>query len=151
MELMREHTFKESDLNEDRLISREEFLKETKREEFEKDPGWDTIDSNEGADITDEEFKAYQEKRQKEIEERLKDEKHPPGSVNDGSDVPAVVQPGIEQNQAELEIDENDKEVSNNGDGKGGAESVNQDQLPPVPQPNPPQPEEPEVNLAHGL
>ena len=39
MERMREHVFGESDLNKDRLISFEEFLAETKRDEFEKDPG----------------------------------------------------------------------------------------------------------------
>ena len=39
MERMREHVFGESDLNKDRLISFEEFLAETKRDEFEKDLG----------------------------------------------------------------------------------------------------------------
>jgi hypothetical protein len=39
MERMREHVFKESDTDKDRLISFQEFLAETKREEFEKDPG----------------------------------------------------------------------------------------------------------------
>ncbi len=39
MERMREHVFKESDTDKDRLISYQEFLAETKREEFEKDPG----------------------------------------------------------------------------------------------------------------
>merc|ERR1719461_620969 len=44
MERMREHVFKESDTNKDRMISYEEFLAETKRDEYEKDEGWDTID-----------------------------------------------------------------------------------------------------------
>jgi len=39
MERMREHVFKESDVNKDRLISFEEFLTETKREEFKDDQG----------------------------------------------------------------------------------------------------------------
>ncbi len=39
MERMREHVFKESDANKDRLISFEEFLAETKREEFKDDQG----------------------------------------------------------------------------------------------------------------
>ena len=43
MERMREHVFKESDQNKDKLISYEEFLTETKREEFDNDPGWDTL------------------------------------------------------------------------------------------------------------
>ena len=43
MERMREHVFKESDSNKDHLISFEEFMAETKRDEFENDPGWDTM------------------------------------------------------------------------------------------------------------
>ena len=39
MERMREHVFKESDVNKDRLISYEEFLTETKKDEFDHDPG----------------------------------------------------------------------------------------------------------------
>ncbi len=39
MERMREHVFKESDVDKDRLISYEEFLAETKRDEFDNDPG----------------------------------------------------------------------------------------------------------------
>ena len=39
MERMREHVFRESDTDKNRLISFDEFLAETKREEFEKDPG----------------------------------------------------------------------------------------------------------------
>lgn len=42
MERMREHVFKEADRNKDGLISYEEFLEQTKREEFNRDPGWDT-------------------------------------------------------------------------------------------------------------
>merc|ERR1719245_2426620 len=47
MERMREHVFKESDKNKDRMISYDEFLAETQRDEFEKDPGWDTMDDEE--------------------------------------------------------------------------------------------------------
>lgn len=36
MERMREHVFKESDTNRDKLISYDEFLAETKREEYNK-------------------------------------------------------------------------------------------------------------------
>ena len=41
---MREHVFKEADVNKDGLISFSEFLDQTKRDEFRKDPGWDTVD-----------------------------------------------------------------------------------------------------------
>ena len=37
MERMREHVFKESDTNKDHLISFEEFMAETKRDEFENE------------------------------------------------------------------------------------------------------------------
>ena len=47
MERMREHVFKESDTNKDHLISFDEFMTETKRDEFENDPGWDTMDQDE--------------------------------------------------------------------------------------------------------
>ena len=36
--------FLESDANKDRLISYDEFLTETKKDEFEEDPGWETMD-----------------------------------------------------------------------------------------------------------
>ena len=36
--------FLESDANLDRLISYDEFLTETKKDEFEEDPGWETMD-----------------------------------------------------------------------------------------------------------
>ena len=63
MERMREHVFKESDTNKDHLISYDEFMAETKREEFEKDPGWETMDMDEEDDFTDDEFRAYQAQR----------------------------------------------------------------------------------------
>ena len=63
MERMREHVFKESDTNKDHLISYDEFMAETKREEFEKDPGWETMDMDEEDDFSDDEFRAYQAQR----------------------------------------------------------------------------------------
>merc|ERR1711976_833057 len=51
MERMREHVFKESDTNKDRLISYDEFMAETKRDEFEQDPGWETMDQEEDNEI----------------------------------------------------------------------------------------------------
>lgn len=39
MERMREHVFKEADTNRDHLISFEEFMDQTKRREFQQDPG----------------------------------------------------------------------------------------------------------------
>ena len=66
MERMREHTFKESDADGNNLITFEEFLAETKRDEFDNDPGWDTIDEEDDP-FSDEEFRAYEMQRQREI------------------------------------------------------------------------------------
>jgi hypothetical protein len=41
---MTEHFFKETDTNNDNLISLQEFLFETKDDDFEKDEGWETVD-----------------------------------------------------------------------------------------------------------
>lgn len=43
MERMREHVYKEADVNRDRLISFDEFLEQTKKNEYQKDEGWDTV------------------------------------------------------------------------------------------------------------
>ncbi len=72
MERMREHVFKEADLNKDKLISYEEFLTETKRDEFDNDPGWHTLDEDEQEDFySDDEFRAYEAQRQREIQDML--------------------------------------------------------------------------------
>ena len=41
---MREHVFGELDVDKDRFISMDEFLKGTQREEFEKDEGWKVLE-----------------------------------------------------------------------------------------------------------
>ena len=60
MERMREHVFKESDSDKDRMISFDEFLAETQKEEFDqKDQVWDTLDEDETELYTDEEFERW--------------------------------------------------------------------------------------------
>ena len=44
MNRMREHVMNEVDRDGDKLISLEEFLDSTKKEEFDKDPGWEVGD-----------------------------------------------------------------------------------------------------------
>jgi len=78
MERMREHVFKESDGNKDHLISYEEFLAETKRDEFEKDEGWETLD-DENDLYTDEEFNNFEHERQAEIQRMMDAGQLPPG------------------------------------------------------------------------
>ena len=63
MEEMLEHIFKEIDIDKNNLISFEEFL--SWLDEFDNDPGWDTLDEEDP--FTDEEFRAYEMQRQREI------------------------------------------------------------------------------------
>lgn len=80
MERMREHVFKESDTNKDRLISFDEFIAETKREEFDNDPGWETMDMEGDHELfSDDEFRAYQAQRDREIQAMLNKGVVPPG------------------------------------------------------------------------
>lgn len=66
MERMREHVFKESDMNGDRLISYQEFLEQTKKKEFNRDEGWETIDSQ--PQFTQQEYEEFERRRQEEIQ-----------------------------------------------------------------------------------
>nr|CAG4640819.1 EOG090X051P [Eulimnadia texana] len=65
MERMREHVFNETDLNQDRLISYQEFLDQTRKNEFERDPGWQTLD--EQPVYSEQEFMEFERRRQEEI------------------------------------------------------------------------------------
>lgn len=66
MERMREHVFKEADTNHDNLISLEEFIAQTKREEFNRDPNWDTVDQQ--PQFTHEEYLEFERRRQEEVQ-----------------------------------------------------------------------------------
>lgn len=65
MERMREHVFQEVDANKDSLISYEEFLVQTRRTEFNKDPGWKGIDEQEI--YTPNEYKEFEKQRIEEV------------------------------------------------------------------------------------
>lgn len=66
MERMREHVFREADTNHDNLISLDEFIVQTKREEFNRDPKWDTVDNQ--PQFTHEEYLEFERKRQEEVQ-----------------------------------------------------------------------------------
>nr|CAG4652068.1 EOG090X0B17 [Triops cancriformis] len=66
MERMREHVFNESDVNRDGLISYQEFLDQTKKAEFERDPGWQGLD--EQPVYNREEYVEFERQRQEEIQ-----------------------------------------------------------------------------------
>lgn len=78
MERMREHVFKEADRNRDGVIDFEEFIDQTKRDEFAKDPGWDTVDTEKV--YTHEEYEAYERRRQEEIQRMMAE--HPVSFIN---------------------------------------------------------------------
>lgn len=66
MERMREHVFREADTNHDNLISLEEFIVQTKREEFNRDPNWETVDNQ--PQFTHQEYLEFERRRQEEIQ-----------------------------------------------------------------------------------
>lgn len=66
MERMREHVFREADTNHDNLISFEEFIAQTKREEFNRDPNWETVDNQ--PQFTHQEYLEFERRRQEEIQ-----------------------------------------------------------------------------------
>uniref|UniRef100_A0A0K8UJ75 Nucleobindin-1 n=1 Tax=Bactrocera latifrons TaxID=174628 RepID=A0A0K8UJ75_BACLA len=66
MERMREHVFEETDTNRDGLISFQEFLEQTKRDEWNKDPEWETVD--EKPQYTHEEYLEFERRRQQEVQ-----------------------------------------------------------------------------------
>uniref|UniRef100_A0A1Q3FJZ9 Protein with signal anchor n=2 Tax=Culex tarsalis TaxID=7177 RepID=A0A1Q3FJZ9_CULTA len=76
MERMREHVFQEADTNKDGLISYDEFLEQTKREEFQKDPEWDTVDHQ--PQFTHEEYLEYERRNQEQIQRLIAEGKLPP-------------------------------------------------------------------------
>merc|ERR1719278_2027057 len=70
-ERMREHVMKETDKNNDRMISFDEFMDQTKKEEFNKhDETWDGVDDIDD-DFSDEEFTQFEHERQAEIQAML--------------------------------------------------------------------------------
>ncbi|XP_063228080.1 nucleobindin-2 isoform X2 [Bacillus rossius redtenbacheri] len=66
MERMREHVFKEADTNKDNLISFQEFMAQTKKPEFEKDQGWQSLDQQQL--YTPEEYQRFEHQRQMEVQ-----------------------------------------------------------------------------------
>ncbi|XP_061392545.1 nucleobindin-2 [Musca vetustissima] len=69
MERMREHVFQETDTNRDGLISFQEFLEQTKRDEFNRDPEWQTID--EQPQYTHEEYLEFERRRKEEVDRMI--------------------------------------------------------------------------------
>ena len=93
-ERMREHVLKETDRNKDRMISLEEFLTQTKEDEFNNHEAWEGLDE-EDPEYTDEEFKQFEQQRQAEIQAMIAQGLVPPGYPYYG-DIPpgAIPHPG---------------------------------------------------------
>ncbi|XP_066977561.1 nucleobindin-2-like isoform X1 [Macrobrachium rosenbergii] len=92
MERMREHVFRESDVNRDNLISFEEFIEQTKKTEFEQDEGWKGLDEQEI--YSQQEYEAYQRQRDEEIRKLVESGAIPPPPGYYGS---PPVQPAVYQ------------------------------------------------------
>jgi len=69
MERMREHVFNETDINRDFLISFPEFLEQTRKQEFERDQGWNTLD--EQPIYSEQEYNEFEHRRQIEIQQLI--------------------------------------------------------------------------------
>ncbi|XP_032574489.1 nucleobindin-2 [Drosophila sechellia] len=76
MERMREHHFRETDMNHDGLISIDEFMAQTNKEEFQEDPEWETIDRQK--QYTHEEYLEYERRRQEEVQRLIAQGQLPP-------------------------------------------------------------------------
>ncbi|XP_042231036.1 nucleobindin-2-like isoform X2 [Homarus americanus] len=100
MERMREHVFKESDIDKDNLISFREFVDQTKRAEFEQDGGWQGLDEQEI--YSQHEYEEYERQRQEEIRRLVEagaqvpaqPGQHPQGQVQQGQPSAGQVQQG---------------------------------------------------------
>jgi len=69
MERMREHVFNETDVNGDYLISFPEFWAQTRKQDFEQDQGWNTID--EQPVYSQQEYAEFEHRRQMEIQQMI--------------------------------------------------------------------------------
>nr|CAG4638652.1 EOG090X0B17 [Cyclestheria hislopi] len=76
MERMREHVFNETDTNKDHLISYEEFLQQTMKDAFQRDPGWETIDQQ--PVYSQQEYLEFERRRQLEIQRLVEQGLLPP-------------------------------------------------------------------------
>merc|ERR1712088_257767 len=94
-ERMREHVMKETDKNKDRLISLEEFLTQTKEEDFNNHETWEGLDDEEQPEYSDQEFQQFEAQRNAEIQAMMAQGIVPPGYPYYG-DVPpgAIPHPG---------------------------------------------------------
>jgi len=91
-ERMREHVIKEMDKNKDRMISEDEFLKQSETKDFETDDGWDTFDEDNYDEYSEDEFKKFEHERQAEIQGMIDRGQVPPGYPYFG-EVPPGAQP----------------------------------------------------------
>ncbi|GLV32261.1 Nucleobindin 1 [Carabus blaptoides fortunei] len=92
MERMREHVFNEVDQNKDGLISYEEFLEQTKRQDFQEDKGWEALDQQKI--YTDEEYQKFEKMRMDEIERLIAQGMLPPHPGAPVYNDPRMQQPG---------------------------------------------------------
>lgn len=90
MERMREHVFTEVDKNKDGFISYQEFLDQTKKQDFQEDKGWEGLDQNK--QYTEEEYRLFEKRRLEEVERLISQGMFPPQGHQPGQ-VPPGYQP----------------------------------------------------------
>ncbi|XP_044731473.1 nucleobindin-2 isoform X2 [Chrysoperla carnea] len=76
MERMREHVFNEADVNRDGLISFQEFLDQTRKPDFNQDPGWEGLDQQKV--YTQEEYQEFERRRLEEVQRLIAQGIFPP-------------------------------------------------------------------------
>ncbi|KAB7496728.1 Nucleobindin-2 [Armadillidium nasatum] len=76
MERMRAHVFAESDFNKDNLISFDEFIEQTKKNDFERDEGWQGLDEQQV--YSQQEYEEYERQRQMEMQRLVESGAIPP-------------------------------------------------------------------------
>ncbi|KAJ8682116.1 hypothetical protein QAD02_017908 [Eretmocerus hayati] len=101
LERMREHVMREADIDRDGLISYQEFLDQSKKTEFEKDPGWETLDQQQI--YSEQEYENYRRQKEMELQQAISrgmpPDHHPGGQLPAGHQQPPQQQVPQQPNQ----------------------------------------------------
>jgi len=81
MNRMREHVMKEVDKNQDKMITMEEFIQNTKNGEFEKDDGWEGLDEDDDL-FSEDELAAFEREYEQRRMGQFQEGHVQPGEVN---------------------------------------------------------------------
>ncbi|ELT97554.1 hypothetical protein CAPTEDRAFT_183512 [Capitella teleta] len=137
MNRMREHVMKEIDTDGDKLVSMEEFVASTNRDEFKENEEWETIDEDE--EFTDEELEKFEEdyeaarrQMQEEQERRENERRRDMGEEVQMNQGPGGVHPAMAQRGQPMKVDAQPPPVPTAGHNQG------QGRQQPIHHPGPP-------------